>query len=292
MNIKLSIVILNHNSGRMLLDCLNSFMSEEFPFTTEVIIPDNNSTDNSIMLAEQKWCGRIKVIQNHANKGFSWGNNIGIRQSTGEYICLLNPDTIVRKNALNILVSFMDKHPQAGIIGPKVLNSDGSFQLSAKRSIPDPFDAISRALLISKLFPNSKRFSRYNLTYLDDSISQMVDASTGCCMFTRREFIEQTGLLDENFFIYCEDVDWFLRAKNAGWEVWYVADAVIEHHHAYSESFRKHKAVRDFHNSMIYFYRKHYAEKYPAVFNYLIYSAVYFRMYSMMIVKSLKRWKH
>jgi GT2 family glycosyltransferase len=289
--IKLSIIILNHNSGKMLLDCLNSFLGSSYPFTIEVIVPDNVSTDNSLKLAVEKWGDCIITINNNANNGFSWGNNIGIRASRGEYVCLLNPDTIVSPEAFLTLVDFMDKNPKAGIIGPKVLNKDGSFQLSAKRSIPNPFDAISRALLLSKIFPGSKRFSKYNLTYLDNDTIQKVDASTGCCMLTRREMLDQIGLLDENFFIYCEDVDWFLRAKKGGWEVWYVPTAVIEHHHAYSESFRKHKAVKNFHQSMIYFYSKHYAADYPWLFNQMIYSLVKLRMIMMISVKTLKRWK-
>lgn len=287
----LSLIILNHNSGAMLRDCLDSVFADRLPDETEVIIPDNASTDKSIEFALDKWGSRIRVIENGSNNGFSWGNNIGIRASKGKWICLLNPDTIVCPGTFSTLISFLEQHPRAGIVGPKVLNRDGTFQLSAKRSIPDPFDAISRALLLSKLFPRSLRLAKYNLTYLDPNTTQRVDASTGCCLMVRRELIDEIGLLDEKFFIYCEDVDWFLRTKKAGWEVWYVASAVIEHHHAYSERFRKYAAVKNFHDSMVYFYRKHYAAEYPWIFNILIYSSVYARMLGMMGVKTLKRWK-
>jgi GT2 family glycosyltransferase len=230
------------------------------------------------------------VLHNGDNRGFAWGNNHGVRACSGRYVCLLNPDTIVHPGTFKTLLAFMDEHPRAGFCGPKVLNEDGSFQLSAIRSIPSPFDAISRALMLSKLFPKSERFARYNMTYLDIDKTQRVDASTGCCMLVRREVLDQIGLLDEGYFIYCEDVDWYIRAKEAGWEVWYVADAVIEHHHAYSESFRKSKAVRNFHDSMIRLYRKHYASRYPAVVNFGIYSAVRARMYLMMGWKTIKGW--
>ena len=289
--IALSLIILNHNSGTMLRECLDSVFAGRLPEGTEVIIPDNASTDNSIELAREKWGGRIRIIQNGSNNGFAWGNNIGVRASEGKWICLLNPDTIVYPGTFPTLISFLEQHPRAGIVGPKVLNRDGTFQLSAMRSIPNPFDAISRALLLSKLFPKSPRLAKYNLTYLDPNVTQKVDASTGCCLMVRREMIDKIGLLDEKFFIYCEDVDWFLRAKKAGWEVWYVASAVIEHHHAYSESFRKYAAVKNFHDSMVYFYRKHYASEYPWVFNVLIYASVYTRMVGMMGLKTLKRWK-
>jgi GT2 family glycosyltransferase len=288
--VKLSIVILNHNSGSMLRDCLDSLFADDLPELHEVIVPDNASTDASLDLAIERWGDRIRVLHNGANRGFAWGNNLGIAECRGEYICLLNPDTIIHSGAFGKLVAFLDEHPRVGFVGPKVLNKDGSFQLSAMRSIPTPFDAISRALLLNKLFPNSERFARYNPTYLDRDKTQPIDASTGCCMMVRREVIDQIGTLDEGYFIYCEDVDWYVRAKKAGWEVWYVADAVIEHHHAYSERFRKYRAVKDFHDSMIRFHRKHHASEYPGFFNVGIYAAVRVRMIMLMALKTLKGW--
>jgi GT2 family glycosyltransferase len=289
--IKLSIIILNYNSGSMLLDCLNSLFADDLPFTYEVLVPDNASTDASLDLAMGKWGERVQVLHNGDNKGFAWGNNIGIAASSGTYVCLLNPDTIIFPGAFKTLVSFLDAHPKAACVGPKVLNKDGTFQLSAKRSIPTPLDAISRALLLSKLFPHSRQFARYNVTYLDPDITQQVDASTGCCMLIRRMALERVGFFDEDYFLYCEDVDWFLRTKNAGWEVWYVASAVIAHHHAYSARFRKRQAVEDFHHSMLRFYRKHYASRYPYIFNLFIYGAVLARMHLMTWYKMIRGWE-
>lgn len=285
--ILLSIVILNHNSGTMLRDCLDSLFAEEYPFRIEVLIPDNASTDDSLTLAQSKWGKRIRVIHNGRNGGFAWGNNLAIREAKGKYVCALNPDTIIHAGAFPTLIRFMEEHPRAGFVGPKVLNRDGTFQLSAKRMVPTPFDAISRALLLSKLFPSSPTFARYNITHLSPDETRQVDASTGCCMLARSEMLTEIGLLDEGYFIYCEDVDWFVRAKNAGWEVWYVADAVIEHHHAHTAAFRRKQAVIDFHQSMLRFYRKHYAEKYPAFFNGFIYAGVKARMYLMIGKKTL-----
>jgi GT2 family glycosyltransferase len=288
---KLSIVVLNYNSGSLLSDCLDSLFESGLPGECEVLVPDNGSTDTSLTAAKNRWGGRIRIIYNNANKGFAWGNNIGIRESRGEYVCLLNPDTVIYPGAFQTLVDFMEAHPRCGFAGPKVLNSDGTLQLSCRRMIPSPFDAIARALLLSKLFPKSRRFSRYNVTYLDENASQRVDASTGCCMLARRSMLEEIGLLDEGYFIYCEDIDWFQRAKVAGWEVWYVSTACIEHHHAYSEKFRRYDAVRDFHQSMIRFYRKHYAAQYPAFFNGLIYAAVFARMGLIMGSRTLNGWR-
>jgi len=288
---KLSIIILNHNSGDLLKSCIESVFADDIPFSFEVIIPDNASTDNSLEKVKEQWGSRLHIINNPRNAGFAYGSNIGIQFASGEYICLLNPDIIVHKGTFKNLIEFMDAHPQVGFAGPKVMNSDGTIQLSARRSIPSPFDAISRALLLSKLFPKSKTFAKYNLTYSDPNMNQQVDASTGCCIFGRRSMIDSIGLLDEKFFLYCEDVDWFLRAKNAGWQTYYVATASIDHLHSYSEQFRKYRSVADFHHSMIYFYKKHYAEKYLPVFNWFIYSMVYTRMLAIMIIKTFKGWK-
>jgi hypothetical protein len=290
-SVKLSIIILNHNSGRLLTECLDSLLSDDLPFSHELIIPDNASSDDSLDRAIAKWGARLRVIRNGENKGFSWGNNIGIRAACGEYVCLLNPDTIIHPGAFQTMLGFLDAHPQAGFAGPKVFNSDGSLQLSCRRMIPSPFDAIARALFLSRLFPNSRLFARYNATYLDENVTQRVDASTGCCMLVRRKMLDEIGLLDEGYFIYCEDVDWFQRAKDAGWEVWYIPAASMDHHHAYSARFRKYDAVRDFHRSMIRFYRKHHAPHCPSLFNGLIYAAVFARMGMIMGAKTLRGWR-
>lgn len=290
-DIKLSVIILNHDSGNLLSDCLESLFNDGIDFNYEVIIVDNASKDYSIDMAVKSWGNRLRIIRNSENLGFAVGNNIGIKASFGEFVCLLNPDTIIYKGTFRTLVSFLDNNDRAGFVGPKVLNRDGSFQASAKRMIPTPFDAISRLLLLSKIFKNNKTFSRYNLSYTDIDTAQRVDASTGCCMVARKKMLDQIGLLDENFFIYCEDVDWFLRAKEAGWEVWYLPQAVIKHLNAYSMSFRRQKAVSDFHRSIAYFYRKHYANKYPVIFNLLIYAAIFIRKHSLILIKNARGWK-
>jgi len=287
---RLSVIILNHNSGDLLLDCLNSIFADPPPFSFEVVIPDNASSDLSLERARQAWGDRIRILENGANRGFAWGNNRGIDAARGSYLCLLNPDTVVRPGALIALVDFLDRHPCAGFVGPKVLGPDGVPQPSAKRSIPTLFDAVSHALFLSRIFPKSRRFGRYETTYFDDDQPQQVEASDGCCMMVRRSVIDQIGKLDEGYFIYCEDVDWFLRAKWAGWEVWYCPHSVIVHLGSHTRTFRRWQAVRDFHDSMIRFHRKFYARQYPPAINTLIYAAVRSRMYLIMGWRSLRGW--
>jgi GT2 family glycosyltransferase len=287
---RLSVILLNHNSGDLLRACLDSIFAKPPPFDFEVIVPDNASADSSLKLAAEAWGDQIRIINNGANKGFAWGNNRGIEVSRGEYVCILNPDTVVRPGALSALVHFLDNNQRAGFVGPKVVKPGGTFQRSSKRSIPTPFDAISRALLLSRIFPGSQRFARYEMTYLDEDQAQKVEACDGCCMMVRQSVIAEIGKLDEGYFIYCEDVDWFLRASWAGWEVWYYPEAVIEHHHAHTQSFRRYRTVRDFHNSMIRFHRKFYAARYPSVVNALIYRAVRARMYLIMARRTFTGW--
>jgi len=196
MSVKLSIVILNYNSGELLCRCLDSVFAYPPQDSFEVIVPDNASSDQSLKLAVQRWGDRIQVIENRSNGGFSWGNNRGIARATGEYVCLLNPDTVVYPGALARLTEFMDANPRVACCGPKVFNSDGSFQLSAMRSIPTPFDAMSRALGLSRAFPQSRALARYNMTYRDTSHTQQVDATTGCCMMLRRSALDEVGPLD------------------------------------------------------------------------------------------------
>ncbi len=287
----LSLVILNYNSGPLLRACLDSIFAEELPADTEVLIPDNASSDDSLARATEKWGDRVRVLPTGANLGFAGGNNVGIRASRGEYVCLLNPDIVVRPGALDALLSFMEGHPRAAFAGPKVLNLDGTLQASARSAMATPFDFLCRTLLLDRVFPRNKRLCNYRLAYPDPEATQQVDASAGCCIFARRAALEEIGLLDEGYFMYWEEVDWFLRARAAGWEVWYVPKAVIEHHERYGERFRRWRSVRDFHRSMARFYRKHFAPRFWAPVNWAIYGVIKLRMVLILVARTLKRWR-
>lgn len=288
---RLSLVILNYNSGPLLRACLDSIFAGGLPDGTEVIIADNASTDDSLGRATERWGERVRVLATGANLGFAGGNNIGIRAGRGEYVCLLNPDTVVHPGAFASLMSFMDEHPRAAFAGPKVLNLDGTLQASAKSAIATPADFLCRTLLLGRLFPRSRRLAHYRLAYPDPEATQQVDASAGCCIFARRAALEEIGLLDEGYFMYWEEVDWFLRARAAGWEVWYVPAAVIEHHERYGERFRRRRSVRDFHRSMTRFYRKHFAPRFWAPVNWAVYTIIGLRMMLILVVRTLKRWR-
>lgn len=291
-SVKLSVIVLTYESGDLLIRCLESVFASVLSFAWEVILVDNRSTDGSVEQAVERFGARLtQVLRNPRNGGFAYGHNIGMRASRGEYVCLLNPDTVVRPEALAALVGFLDTHPKAGFVGPRVLNSDGTDQRSAMRMIPTPADAASRALMLSRLFPHSVRFARFHAAGLDPEAPHQVEACTGCCLMARRAMIDRIGLLDERFFLYCEDVDWFLRARDAGFTVHYLPGAIIEHLNAYSRRIRRFRTVFDAHWSMILFHEKHFARRYPGPLNFALYGGVLARMGLLMVHGAATGWR-
>ncbi|MBI4498184.1 MAG: glycosyltransferase family 2 protein, partial [Chloroflexi bacterium] len=191
------------------------------------------------------------------------------------YVLLLNPDTVVPPTALRDLVAFLDAHPAIGVVGPKVLRPDGRLDLACRRSFPTPAVALYRMVGLSRLFPRSRRFGRYNLTYLDPDQPAEVDAVMGACMMVRSAAIEQAGLLDERFFLYGEDLDWALRIKQQGWKVVYYPQVMVLHHKGASSRRASERSLREFYRAMLIFYRKHYAAQTFFLVNWLIVTAIY-----------------
>ncbi len=275
----LSVIVLNYRAGELLLRCLESVFADPTDFEVEVILIDNASPDDSFERARARFGDRLcHAVRNPRNGGFAYGNNVGLRLSRGEFVAVLNPDTRVHPGSFAALVAKLRADPKIGFVGPRVLTPDGEDEWSAQRMIPGPFDALARGLGLTRLLPSHPRWSRFEAGWLEPAVSQAVEASTGCCMVARRTMLDQIGHLDERFFIYCEDLDWFIRARDAGWQVHYVAEAVVEHQHAYSAKFRRYRSVYDHHASMIRFYRKHYAARYPSAVNWAMYAGVAARM--------------
>lgn len=266
----LSIIIVNYNTRDLLRDCLNSIFTSQGDFTYEVFVVDNCSTDGSAEMVVNEF-PLVKTIRSDINGGYAYANNLGLREATGRYQMLLNPDTVVPPTALRDLITYMDAHPEAGVVGPKLVRPDGSLDLACRRSFPTPEVAFWRLTGLSRLLPKSRRFNRYNLGYLDPDEPAEVDSVVGACMMIRREALEEAGPMDEDFYAFGEDLDLCYRIKaNHGWKVLYYPAVVITHYKGESMKQRSTQMIYHFYRSMWVFHRKHYAKNTCFVVNWLI----------------------
>lgn len=259
---EISICMVSLNCWKVLVDCLASMNEAVSGVKHEIIIIDNASSDGTAEKTRARFPD-AKIVQNLSNVGFSRGTNQAIRLSSGRYILWLNTDTILKPYSLHGLYQFLESHPQAGIVGPKVLNPDGTFQPQCRRGLPTPLASLFYSLKLHKLWPNSHSVGQYLLTYLPIDNAHQVDAVSGACLLARREVWESIGPLDENIFGFGEDIDWCVRARKAGWEVWYSPESVITHLKGlggvHAKPYRK---VLGIHQAMWVFYLKHLRSRY------------------------------
>ena len=273
---RLSVIIVNYNVKEFLEQSLQAIRKASEPQETEVIIVDNHSVDHSVETIRKKFPW-VRLITNDTNRGFAAASNQGIIASTGEYVLLLNPDTLVQEDTFSTMIEYLDSHPQVGVAGCKILNPDGSLQLACRRSFPSLQTALPKVLGLSKLFPGSKLFGRYNLTYLDENAEASVDAISGSFMMVRRAAIEEVGMLDESFFMYGEDLDWCYRFKEAGWDVRYVPDTKIIHYKGESSKLAPFDSYLEFYRAMILFVKKHFSTRWSFTFSLLIRGGILLR---------------
>ncbi|WP_090792955.1 glycosyltransferase family 2 protein [Paenibacillus sp. GP183] len=269
----LSIVIVNYNTCQLTLDCLRSIVSSSISYDYEILVVDNASRDDSV-LEIRKQFPTIQLIENKQNVGFSKANNQAIRVAAGRYILLLNTDTIVQPDAIQIMLDFMEEHSSIGASGCKILLPDGSLDKACKRGFPTPSASFYYAFGFSKLFPNNPRFNQYQLGYLNPDQEYPIDCLVGAFMLVRREAIDQVGMLDEEFFMYGEDIDWCYRIKQAGWGIYYYPRTTITHYKGASSRKKPFKIIYEFHRAMFLFHRKHYRYKYPVIVNVLVYLGI------------------
>lgn len=269
----ISIVIVSFNVERLLKECIESIYRETTESTFDIWVVDNHSHDSSVQMLKNHF-PQVHLIENDRNVGFPKANNQAIVQNTSDYILLLNPDTIVQDRAIDKMVRFMDEYPDTGVSGCRVLNEDGSLQLACRRSVPTPKVAFYRLTGLSRLFPNSKTMARYNLTYLDPNAPHEVDAVSGAFLVIRKKVVDAIGMLDENFFIYGEDMDWCIRAKKAGWKVMYYPHAQIVHYKGVGCKTNNLKTTYEFYRAMVLFHRKHFAQECSALTNLVIYIGI------------------
>lgn len=273
---KLSVIIVNYNVEYFLEQCLLSVRKALKDVSGEVIVVDNNSVDGSCPMVKKKF-PEVLLIENKDNKGFSSANNQGIKISKGEYVLLLNPDTVVEDDTFVKIVNFMDEHDNAGALGVKMVDGSGNFLPESKRGLPTPTTAFYKMSGISSLFPRSKRFSKYHLGYLDENKTHKVEILAGAFMLLRKSVLDKIGLLDEDFFMYGEDIDLSYRVIKAGYDNYYFPETRIIHYKGESTKKSSVNYVLVFYNAMVIFAKKHFTEKNATAFAGLIKVAVYFR---------------
>ncbi len=275
---KLALVILNYNRADLLAACLRSIYAQPPQNSFAVWVVDNASSDESVPLVRTQF-PQVQLIVNDQNAGFAAGNNLALRvllhaKEAPEFVLLLNNDTVVPAGTLDALVAYLEKHAEVGVVGPKVLLPDGALDRACRRSFPTPEVAFYRMLGLAQIFPKSRRFGRYNLTYLDENLEIEVDSVVGACMLLRTNVIREVGLLDEQFFMYGEDLDWAYRIKQYGWRIIYYPKVEILHYKRATSTAWALPSQRAFYEAMRLFHRKHYAATTPALVNLLIEGAI------------------
>ncbi len=257
--VMLTVQIVNWNAREPLRAALRSIMAHPPLYEYEIIVLDNASSDGSVQMLEKEF-PEVKLIVSERNLGFSKGHNLAARAAQGKYLFILNPDTEVLPGALEALVAYAERHPEVAIIGPKILNPDGSLQYSCRR-FPNPAAALFRNTPLGKLFPNNPYTREYLMTDWDHNSIREVDWVSGAALFIRREVYKQLGGFDEQFFMYCEDTDLCYRARQAGYKVIYYPEPKIKHAIGRSTDLVANRMIITFHRSMYLFYKKHYARR-------------------------------
>ena len=254
----ISIVIVNWNTSSELEACLRS-VREENSIRLETIVIDNASSDDSAEMVRREF-PQIQLIENKANLGFAKAANQGIKSSSGRYVLLLNPDSEVKPGALSALVRFGDENPEVGIFGPKVLYPDGSLQYSC-RGFPTVAAGFFRNTILTKYFPRNSYIFDYLMLGWDHSEPREVDWVSGAALVARRDLLEDIGMLDERFYMYCEDVDLAYRAHNKNWRVTYFPLATVVHACSKASSQNPNRMIIEHHKSIFRYFRKHHGRR-------------------------------
>lgn len=287
---KISIIIVNYNVRYFLEQCLISVEKaiHRIQNDGEVWVVDNNSMDDSVQLVREKFPW-VKVIANKENTGFSKANNQAMRLAQGEYVLLLNPDTVIEEDTLEKIIRFMDDHPDAGGLGVKMVDGKGKFLPESKRGLPTPATSFYKIFGISKLLPHSQKFNRYHLGHLDLNKTHEIEILSGAFMMMRKSALNQVGLLDEAFFMYGEDIDLSWRIIQGGWKNYYYPETRIIHYKGESTKKGSLNYVFVFYNAMVIFAKKHFSETNAKTFGLLIQVAIWLRATLAVINRFLNR---
>jgi len=284
----LSVVIVNYNVEYFLEQCLNAVLSASKKIKVQVFVVDNNSIDGSVEMVLEKFPS-VEVIANKENVGFSKANNQAILKSDARYILLLNPDTVIEEDTFNLTVSFMDEHPKAGGLGVRMVDGKGQFLPESKRGLPTPMVSFYKIFGLSRIFPNSKIFGQYHLGFLSEFEINEIDVLSGAFMLMRSETLDKVGLLDEQFFMYGEDIDLSYRIQLGGYKNYYFPKTKIIHYKGESTKKSSVNYVFIFYRAMVIFAKKHFSNKHANLFSFAINLAIYFRASLAIINRFVKR---
>lgn len=275
-------VIVNYNAGGLLQAAVDSLLDSTRRPHIEVV--DNASTDHSIdvLRSEPGYRDSVSLTANDRNVGFARANNQVLRSRDARYYLLMNPDCVLHRDAIQSFVDYMESNPEVGLAGGALKNPDGSIQKTSKRRFPTPWSSLARTLGLHRFEGARGAMSDFDLAQdrVGGTDAELVEAISGALMFVRGAALRQVGLLDEDYFMHCEDLDWCKRFWDAGCKVAYVPSAGAVH--AKGGSGRGPRVVWHLHRGMIRFYRKHYRSHYPLVFTGLVYAAVYLRCVVLM----------
>ena len=253
---KISVVIVNYNVKYYVGQCIDSVRRALQGIDSEIIVVDNHSRDGSVDYLSK--IEGVRIIESGHNLGFSKANNIAIRQSTAEYVLMLNPDTIVAEDAIRMIIDFADSHPQAGGIGVRMHNDWGTTARESRRGLPSPMTSFYKIIGLSKRLPLHRKYGRYYMGWLPWDSPSRIEVVSGACFLVRRKALDEVGLMDEDYFMYGEDIDLSYRLLKGGWENWFVPADII-HYKGESTQKTSFNYVHVFYNAMLIFMRKHYS---------------------------------
>ncbi len=291
MQADLSIIIVNYNVCYFLEQTLKSVYSSIHNLKMEVFVVDNASIDGSVAMVKSKF-GEVKLIESKENLGFSKANNLAILQSTGKYILLLNPDTVVQNDTFAKCFSYMEQQPKAGGLGVYMVDGKGKFLPESKRGMPTPWVAFYKITGLSNIFPTSKKYGKYHLGYLNNEQIAEIDILSGAFMWLRKSTLDNIGLLDEDYFMYGEDIDLSYRITKGGYKNIYFPETRIIHYKGESTKKSSLNYVYVFYNAMAIFANKHFTNSYAKSFSFLITIAIWAKAFISFFSNIIKKYSH
>lgn len=286
---KLSIIIVNYNDRELTLKLLDSIYKQTDRSNFEIVLVDNGSREDEAALLKAAY-PEIKTLAIKKNHGFSPAVNFGIRNSRSDYILLLNPDITFQEDSINVMLRFLEAQPKVGAVGCKIRNTDGTIQQSGK-SFPSPLVFLFVTLKLHKIFPNNPVTRDYYHSLASYEKSHQVESLMASCLMLRRSMLDKVGLMDENFILYCDDVDWCYRMHKAGYSLWYLAETEVLHKKGGTINRESYKGIVEYHKSAWHFYKKWYYDRYPKLLSFLFFIGLQLRKYFFLVDNFFSREK-